>query len=348
VVALAREIAPPDYLREQVESNIAGTVEYLDGQSSSLELFIDLDPPLERAKPTIFSYIDQRIDSIEILGASSGLSLLEQITRVEELTRGIMWDLATGKTPNAIPPIGIIPSPLRDDVFDNILVSILDDSSIVQKVRQGLEDNLPVIRQEFIAGDTRQFLKEAAHAGLTPLLDLAIGEVSQNLDGQNRMDVIATMARNNPDVTEQSLRADLANLQQLLGRIKTWGKTVALLVGIGASVVLFLIYLPSLTNALRWPGLVLFFDGLILFILSKILATILPGRITPLISEYLGQSPDIPLSAVALISDLAQSFNQQIFSGMGAPALIILLVGALMFGGSFLVVFLKPVIPGIR
>ena len=348
VVALAREIAPPDYLREQVESNIAGTVEYLDGQSSSLELFIDLDPPLERAKPAIFSYIDQRIDSIEILGASSGLSLLEQITRVEELTRGIMWDLATGKTPDAIPPIGIIPSPLRDDVFDNILVSILDDSSIVQKVRQGLEDNLPVIRQEFIAGDTRQFLKEAAHAGLTPLLDLAIGEVSQNLDGQNRMDVIATMARNNPEVTEQSLRTDLANLQQLLGRIKTWGKTVALLVGIGASIALFLIYLPSLTNALRWPGLVLFFDGLILFILSKILATILPGRITPLISEYLGQSPDIPLSAVALISDLAQSFNQQIFSGMGAPALIILLVGALMFGGSFLVVFLKPVIPGIR
>ena len=119
VVALAREIAPPDYLQEQVESIVDSTVEYLDGRSSSLEIYIDLDPPLGRAQPKIFSYVDQRIDSIEILGATPGLSLLDQVAKVEELTRGIMWDLATGKTPDAIPPIGIIPSPLRDVVFDN-------------------------------------------------------------------------------------------------------------------------------------------------------------------------------------------------------------------------------------
>ena len=160
-------------------------------------------------------FANQRVDS--------GLSVLDQVAKVEELTRGIMWDLATGKTPDAIPPIGIIPRPLRDDIFDNILISVLDDSGIDPRVRAGLEDNLPVLRQEFIAGDTRQFLKEAAHAGLTPVLDQAIDEIKQNLDGQNRMDVIATMARNNPDVTERSMRADLAALQDRLGRIKTWG-----------------------------------------------------------------------------------------------------------------------------
>jgi uncharacterized membrane protein YgdD (TMEM256/DUF423 family) len=109
-----------------------------------------------------------------------------------------------------------------------------------------------------------------------------------------------------------------------------------------------LIYLPSLINAMRWPGLTLLLTGMVLFGLGKLMENTLPGLINALVEEQISKVSDLPPSAAALANDLARQFILQLFTGLANPALIPLLIGAVLFAGSFLVRQLRPAAPWIR
>lgn len=348
IVQIARQIAPPDYLQAEVEKNLSGGIEYLSGERDSLELEIDLQEPMDKIKPTVFGLIDTRIDQLDTLDIDPAQNPTDQLAQIEELTNSIFWDIATGNAPEAVPSIGIIPSPLRADAFDSVLPSILNDPRIDPRVRRGLQDNVATIRSEFVAGDTRQFLKEVAHSGLTPLIDQGIGELSRFADNQGRLDLIAIAAANNQGVTEETLRGDIDDYQGQFRRGVTIGGNVALAVAIAGTLLMFLIYLPSLINAMRWPGLTLLLVGVVLFVLGRIVENTLPQLINSLSEEQIAKIATLPPSAVNLINDLSQSLTNQLFAGLANPALILLLVGALLYAGSFLVHLLRPAAPWIR
>ncbi|HEU0020296.1 MAG TPA: hypothetical protein VFR55_01285, partial [Dehalococcoidia bacterium] len=348
IVQILRRIAPPDYLQAEVEANLQRAVEYFGGERDALELEIDLRELLPRVKLNIFEYVDRLIDELDIVDIDPTQDPLDQLADVEELINAIVWDIASGKNPEAVPAIAIIPAPLRAGVFDSLLPSVLNDPRIDLRVRRGLAANVTSIRREFIAGDTRRFLKEVAHAGLTPLIDQGIAGLNRYTDEPGQLDLIAIAAHNSDGITEVTLRDRLDGIRDQFRRGATLGGSVALTVAIVATVVMFLIYLPSLTNAMRWPGLTLLLTGLVLVVLGKLLESTLPGLINALVEEQILKVADLPPTAVTLVNDLAQQFTNHLFTGLANPALIILLSGASLFGGSFLVPLLRPVAPWIR
>jgi hypothetical protein len=349
IVELAREVVPPEYIQAQVEVNIRRAISYLSGEEDTLELQIDLGPPLARVQPILLAEIDRRIDELETVGPDPSISLREQAAQAQEVTAASLQSLLLGRIPEAVPSIKLIPGPFRASIFDILLPNLLNEIGLDPRVRTSLERSTPDLRREFIAGDTHQFLKVTARAVLIPLVDDAIAQFRQNLDDQDRLDVIQTVAHNSSsDTTEASLRADIAAFRDQITQARRWGETVALPVGIGATVVMVLIYLPSLTNALRWPGLTLLLTGLVIYTLGKIVENSLPPRLDELIEENISQMSSLPPSAMELTTDLLQAGQRQLIQGVGEPALVLFIVGAVLFAASFLVLLLRPVVPGIR
>lgn len=348
VVSIIREIAPPDYLQAEVEKNLGRSIEYLKGEEAALELEIDVRELLPRVEASIFEYIDRIIDQLDTVDIDTTQDPADQLAEVEELINAVVWDLATGRTPEAVPAIGFIPASLRANVFDSLLPSVLNDPRIDPRVSRGLQANVSRIRGEFIAGDTRQFLKEIAHVGLTPLIDQGIVDFNRFLDEEGNLDLIAIAVENSDGATEESVRYRLDSFRDQFRRGAALGGGVALAAAIVATVAMFLIYLPSLINAMRWPGLTLLLTGVVLFGLGKLMENTLPELINALVEEQLTKVSDLPPAAVTLADDLAQQFIIQLFTGVANPALIVSLIGALLFGASFLVHRLRPAAPGIH
>jgi hypothetical protein len=111
-----------------------------------------------------------------------------------------------------------------------------------------------------------------------------------------------------------------------------------------------LLHLPSLSNALPWPGLTLLLSGVVLYVLGQALEATLPDRMMVLIDRELVEPRNeeisgMPSSAVDLIRDILYSFGQRFIEGIADPALVLVIVGAVLFAGSFVVFAVRSRIP---
>ena len=190
--------------------------------------------------------------------------------------------------------------------------------------------------------------KVAARPLATPLMDDAIAEIRDELDDQYRLDLIHLIADWNDDFTESELRSDIDTTRDWINTGREFGKLAALAMLFGGSILLGLIHFPSLKNGLRWPGLTLFMTGLVFFIVGKVLESQVPDRLQELVEQGATQVSGTPPSVTDLGGDLLVSFGQQLTSGFSAPALTLLIVGAVLFGASFFVFLVRPFIPGVR
>lgn len=115
VASVARKIITPDYLQDQVEQAIRGTIDYLNKDTDIPEVFIELGPPLDRVRDEIFVYIDGRIDGLEDVPVSSVEELQAEL---EEIYR----TLEDGKIPTSAPliedPDALVASYVDDTIAD--------------------------------------------------------------------------------------------------------------------------------------------------------------------------------------------------------------------------------------
>ena len=84
------------------------------------------------------------------------------------------------------------------------------------------------------------------------------------------------------------------------------------------------------------------------FGIGKVLQSQLPERLSLLVERGAGQASGIPASLATLATDLIVSFARQLTGGMTAPSMTLLIVGAVLFGASFAIAILRPLLPGIR
>jgi hypothetical protein len=353
IVQLFSEIIPPEYLRDQAQENIHRFIAYLNGNSDQLELYVELGPPLAKVKPALLDFIDQRIGELEVVEPDLNQSPLEELAEARALTQSLFAGLSQGTIPRSFPSVAAIPAPFRADLFDAYMVGLLAEQSLDERVRQGLRFNYQNVRSAFIAGDTHEFLERAARAALNPVIDDGVADFKRelNLDSQDRLDLISVMAQRNNEVTEESLRAEVANFRDSVNRIRTLGETVGLAAVIGGSILMGLIYLPSLSNALRWPGLTLLLTGAVLYVLGQVLEATLPDRMVNLIDRSIQETSRIPPSATDLVKDVLYSFGEQLTQGIADPALVLIIIGIVLFGGSFVVFAARsrlPAMPWLR
>ena len=348
VVQLLREIVPPEYLRSQVEDAIQRSVDYLNQDADTLELYLDLGPPLDLIKPTLLGYVDRRIDEIPEDDPGPPECSRE---RVGELAQGYLDTfkvLSSGEIPESLPSIKGIPQPCRELIFDTLFGTSVASSPLESRAQQGLMNSREAIRAEFVAGNTHGVLKQALRPLATPLMDDAIDKLKENLDSQNRLDIIQKIAEWNPHFTEEELRAQADESRRLMNRVRGLGETVAIIMVVGGAVAMVLVHYPKVSGGMRWAGIAYLVTGGVFFGIGTVLESQLPARLTLLVERGAGQVAGIPVSLATLATDLIVSFAKQLTGGMAAPSLTLLTVGAVLFGVSFAIAILRPLLPGIR
>ena len=338
---LLREIIPPAYLQQQVEANVSRAVEYLKEDAEDLDLYLELDSLLNRIEPALFSYIDRQIDQTQVVNPDVSQSIPEQVAEVEALIRTLSKDLSQGRLPHAVPSVETIPDALRISLFDRFLADIIRDPTLDARMRRGLEENSLILRQNFVDGDTRQFLKRVARVVAAPPIQDAVAQTRSRLDLEGRLDLISAAADSEPALMEESLRRGIEEGRNQLNRLTSRGRLFALLIVIGSALGMAAVHLPKLSHSLRWPGLALLLTGLVSYLLSRALESTVANRLGDGIRGALGQSSQIPEAAAQLLADVTQALALRLAEGMGNPGLILAAVGAVIFAGSFFIQSLR-------
>ena len=357
IVGLLREILPPEYLQSQSEGAIRRSVDYYSGEAETLDLHIDLGPALDRVGPTLFAYIDRRIDELPEEDPVPAECTPDQVTRLAERFRAAFGNLTAGAVPSAIPSIKGIAEPCRILIFGAAFEHLVNDDSLDPRVKQGLQSNRAEIREEFVAGDTHGVLKQAARPLAAPLMADALDRIRAKLDDQDRLDVIEQLAKWSQGPTEEQLRAEIEREEQLraeiertrqaFARYRLLGQTWAIVILVGGAVVMGILYLPNLSAALRYPGISLFMTGVVFFGVGKFAESRVLDWLTALVDRITRQVPDIPGSIVNLGSDLLISFGRQLTDGFATHALPLLIVGVVLIAGSFFMMVVRRLIPGL-
>ena len=348
VVGLLRQILPPDYLQSQVEGSIERTVDFLNEETEELEAFIELGPPLENVKPVLFAYIDGQIDELELEDAGVPDCSTQAIGDLSGRYVDRFNQLADGEVPQSVPSLQSLSRTCRSLVFAASFDLLVISPSLGVESTRLLGEIREELRAPFVAGDTLEVLKVAARPLATPLMDDAIDEIRLELDEGDRLDLIHQLTEWDDGLTEEEVRSELADVRTWVNRSKDFGTITSLAMIIVGSVIMGLIHFPSLSGALRWPGITLLLTGVFYYVVGRVLESELPDRLTTVVEQGTDQVSGIPPSVTDLGTDLLVSFGSQLASGYAGPSITIIVVGAVLFGGSFLASFVKPFIPFAR
>ena len=75
-----------------------GAIDYLNKETDTPELFIELGPPLDNAKPALLGYIDRRIDALEE-------ETVDSIDQLQEELEKLYRTVEKGEIPTSVPRI---------------------------------------------------------------------------------------------------------------------------------------------------------------------------------------------------------------------------------------------------
>ena len=337
IVGLLREIISPEYLQSETEGAVQRTVDYFNDDRENLDLYVDVGPPLDNVKPVLFRYIDQRIDELAEEDLGRSVCTPQRVDEVAGLYQERWRRLSAGEVPSSIPSLETFESGCRLIIFELTFDNLIAQVDLDERTKQGLRSSRSDLQEQFVAGDSREVLKVAARPLADPLMDDAIQRVREELDDQNRLDLIHRIAKWNDSITEEGLRSDIDSARDWIDWGEKFGKPLAWVMLILGSVLLGLIHYPSLKNGLRWPGLSLFLTGLVFFVTAKVLDSKIVDWLEELVERGVDQVTGVPPSVTELGGDLLVSFGQQLTSGFAGPALAVLIIGALLFGASFFI-----------
>ena len=263
-------------------------------------------------------------------------SVPEEITaNLDEQEDAIKSQLAVGDVKGALE---IASGPLTtlaiDEFLDGAIDSIINDPSIPQEARQGLEEVEEDIKGLLTAGKIKEGLKLGAHALAGPLIDSGIDEIRAELDEEERLDLVEIAAEESGQTVTEFLE-DIEPSRDAINASPV-GRLVAIAVIIIAAVLMVLVHLPRLASGLRWPGATLLLTGLVFLIIGLVFRSILPGRFDDLVVTT-DHEVLIPPSIVNIGSDVFISMASDIASGIITPSIVVLVIGIVLLVLSFLV-----------
>ena len=347
VVEVLKDVMPPSYLREQTENNIDRFTGYLVEDYEELNIFVELEEPLERVEPAVLAWVDGVIDDVEIPDPGPGGCSQLSMARLASGTSGPFDQLSDGEVPESVPSLETLTRECRGAQYDEWYEHVLNDPAINSEAARILEGEKDNLRQPFVDGDTREFLKQAAAPLVTPLIDEAIRDIRRDLMRGDRLDLLQQLADNSDDVTRDDIDRQAEALRDTMRTANGPGRIVALLMVVIGSILLALVYIPRPANMLRWPGFALLLGGGVCLAVGFVINSAIPGRIKDAIVHSTSYAPDVPTAAIDLAGDLAESFAQQATAGFIPAVASILVIGAVLLTASFLADALWAVVRGI-
>lgn len=335
-VPLLKAIMPPAYLQQQTENNIDRFTSYMSGETEPLQLYIDLQQPLQRIKSEAQAEVRRHIDQLEIpQPPPTGGCGPDAIQRLAAEAAPPIAQLSRGQLPPSAPSLRLISRQCRQQEFDRWFDRLTTDPSMNSYAARLLTQSRNNLRQAFIQGDTRAFLQTAAQPLVDSLADDAIADLRRRLPPNDRLDLIQEAAEESSSLTEDDIQSGAENMRDLLALSNGPARIAALIMLIGGTALLALIHLPNPAHALRWPGIALALSGGLCLALGYIINSALPGQLNNLITNTASYSAAVPAAAVNLAGDLMQSFGQQATLGFTPQATAVIIIGAALIAASF-------------
>ena len=266
---------------------------------------------------------------------------------LRELDGSIKDQLRTGNVKGALqvasrPLISPVIGRFLDDSYDRAFETLSKDPSFPRLALDGLDQQSDEVKERLGEGRIKEALKVAARGVAGPLIDETLDELRRDLDGQDRMDLVAKAAeqedpegyRVDPVKTREEFLDDLEILRDVIDRAQsTW---LAVLVMVVAAVLMAAVHLPHLASSLRWPGLTLLLSGLVFLVVGLVMKYVLGDVFNDLVSRGAEFSP-IPPRMIDIISDVLTSMASDLAGDLIVPSIVLLVVGVVLIVGSLFI-----------
>lgn len=189
-VDVLRQVMPPEYLREQVEANSQRFTAYLRHERDDLEIYVDLQEPLERVEPAALGKVHQYIDELEVADPASSSCSPSNLRQLAAAAAEPYSRLSQGQLPDTAPSLEILSRECREREFDRWFRLVLNDPVMSTQVSRVLGNEVEELRRAFVEGDTRGFLKAGAGPLVELVIEQAVADVRRNLPPDHRIDLL--------------------------------------------------------------------------------------------------------------------------------------------------------------
>lgn len=349
-VEVLKGVMPPAYLQEQTEDNIGRFTGFLRHELDDLEVFVDLKEPLERVQPVVLKEANEIIDQVEVQPPASSECSPEALSKLAGALAELAARFSDGRFPESTPSLETLTRECRQRGFDRWFDAFLDDPAMNSQAALVLDAGREEIRSSFIEGDTRAFLKAVGLPLVTSLIEDSVADVRRELQRGDRFDVLGWLAEESEDLTRDDIEEQAEALRDVVSAANGPGRIISLVMVIVGILLMAAVHIPKPAEVLRWPGLSLLMGGGVCLAIGFVVNSAVPGQIGEAIADVSSYSHDVPVSAVRLAGDLAESFAQQATAGFIPSAVAVMVIGGVLLAASFVAeilwALLSRVLPG--
>ena len=349
-VEILRDVMPPAYLREQTENNIGRFTGFLRHEREDLMIYVSLREPLERIEPAVMGKVHEIIDDLTIEEPASSDCSAEAMQRLAAASAKPYARFSEGELPESAPSLKILTMQCRLEEFDRWFDLVLDDPAMNSQAALILDSNREAIRDSFVDGDTREFLKRVADLLVRPLIEDAISDIRRELQRNDRFDVLDWIAEESDDLTRNDIEEQAESLRDVVSAANGPGRIISLAMVVLGCLAMALVHLPKPAEMLRWPGVALLMGGGVCLVVGFVVNSAIPGQIRGAITDVVSYSADVPVAAIDLAGDLMESFARQATAGFLPAALTVMVLGGVLIVVSLfadaLVAIAKSLLPG--
>ena len=260
---LLKEILPPSELKTATEQDVTSVIAFLNNESDTVEVSIDLSPAIPRIKPSVFSLVDERIDRAQPITVTGEEELLRS---VEALVR----DIAAGTFPETVPALDGQPPNWVINAFVQS-TELLPDEEARQTAKANLARDALSIVNALESGDTNTALKLTARAIADPIIEDSIDNLREDLDDSGRYSAVDKIAESvgSRHETLERFRFARTVLRLLVGALSI----VATIVFVAAVAGIAGVFYPYPKHMARWPGITLVVCGVIFIVIGLSVAS---------------------------------------------------------------------------
>ena len=224
------------------------------------------------------------------------------------------------------PLTGPVVEQFIDDAYD-MAVKELRAANFPTAALDGLDERADEVKKLIGEGSIKEALKIGARGLAGPLIDEALDELRAELDTRERLDLIDIAAENN-DQTKKEFLEDVDFVRNIIERTDL-GVFVAMLAIVGGSIAMGIVHFPHMASGLRFPGMTLFFSGLIFLAIGLVFNSQVKDLFNDLLDRGAIDSP-IPSEMFNIITDVLTSMASDVASGFVSPSIVMMVAGGVM------------------
>ena len=331
---LVKTIAPPEYLRSQVEANLGRLEVFASGDSDKLELYLELDGPLDRITPATLSPLERRIEKapLEPGGQTrSQVFVSAEHQYADEFNSALEAVLSGEPISTAVSDLtGLTESEVME-TFERFLDVTMENPAFDQKYRDSLREAEPHLRQSFASGNTRDLLRQAASTLAEPAIETALADFRAKLDDEGRLDLEPILAEELLGIGEEELQERARLWRQRVLSYLNVSINIALGALVLSAAIMLLVFWEKLGSYLTWLYWTLVLSGAAALALLVLAYFIVPGAIEGLLLGLIDSENSASTGLVALGSEvIATAVSNQIKALIWIPATP-LVVGAVLW-----------------